>query len=628
MPLTNLNKTISPSLNSKRKKNRKWRKIAIGVGLFILVIIIATYFPARGIYASAKQLSVSAKALQAASKDENYDAMKSNLQDMKTEMQSLNSSLSWLFWVRVIPYYGGMYSDALHFSAAANDELDAAQVIFNSLDPYKEELGFNNVDAPNHDRIAQVAKILDKVVPELDTVEPQLKAASDEVSSIDTSKYPDTFRQYKVKSYVAMAKEYIQGIYTAVSQSKPALEIIPSALGVPDAKTYLLLFQNDNELRPTGGFLTAYSLLTIDQGHLSPSASEDIYKLDGQLVNNCKVKYCDLSAPSVFAKFYPEADGSIRTTWTMRDSNFSPDVPTSMQTFERMYKYVNPNLPYDGIILVDTKALINLLAVTGPVSANGVTYSANTDPRCNCPNVEYELERYTQVIERGDPNRKGILGPLMEQIMLKLLNASTTMIPKFITAGIDLANEKHVVFYMHDDKTQKALSDLDWTGEIKATNGDYLHISDANLAGGKSNLYLTESVNLAIDTKSGNKTRHTLTVTYKNPEPYNSWLNGTNRDYIRIYVPEGSTLVFSSGSEYKVNTSDELGKTMFDAFIQVRPQSSKTLTFVYTTSSVSAGSAYPILIQKQPGAKDYSYTVSVDDKKTSFLLSMDRNLTL
>jgi len=214
-------------------------------------------------------------------------------------------------------------------------------------------------------------------------------------------------------------------------------------------------------------------------------------------------------------------------------------VPTSMQQFEKFYSYIK-GAPFDGIILIDTHVVEELIKITGPIDVYGTTYSAETDKRCNCPNVIYELERYAQIIEAGEADRKAVLGTLMQQILARSLGASTEKLPEFINVGVKMANSKNMMFYMHDQKLQSALTDLNWTGVIRQTDGDYLHVNDSNFAGGKSNLYVEEEVNLEIDSKTG---KHKLTINYKNPQAYTNWLNGINRDYVRIYVPKGAKLV-------------------------------------------------------------------------------------
>lgn len=621
---------------SLNRKKRGFKKLLIKLLVILLILAVLIYIPARGVYSSSKALVNSARALSVSAKNENLDEIRKNLKEMKEANQALGSSLNWAIWVRFIPFVGGYYVDAKKFTNAADFELDAALVLTDSLDPYKGELGFDGNPTPGQDRIAQFVKILDKINPKLSDVEPQLKSAREEVEGIDVGKYPEKIGKYNLRLLLDTAKNLIIGAHVAVTEARGALEIAPSALGEPTAKNYLIIFQNDKELRATGGFMTAYAYLKLDKGRITSSTSDDIYRLDERLLATCVSKVCPLTPPAPIVKYLPEVSGKPRTTWSMRDSNLSPDVPTSLGDFERMYKLLGEGLPFDGIILIDTHVVEELIKITGPVEVFGTTYSAEVDKRCNCPNVIYELENYAQIIERGEQDRKAILGTLMQQILARSLGTSTEKMPEFINAGVKLANAKHVLFYMHDGKTQDALSDLNWTGEIKDPSTgsgqvwDYLHINDSNFAGGKSNLYVTQNVDLEVERDNSGKVKNKLTIKYENPQVYNTWLNGINRNYFRVYVPKGARLLSSKGSEAKVETiEEELGKTVFDGFIQIRPQSSVTVILEYELPGEYSGDEYPILIQKQPGTKDYEYEIKFNGKtKEKFKLDSDKEFKM
>lgn len=634
MPLVNLNRKLDRQeriYGKSRGNNKKsFKKTMIRLVIIFLILGIVIYLPVRGIYQSLKKMNVAAKGVSESLKRENLDDVAKNMKDMRSSAGKLDSSLSLLFWMRFIPYFGGFYQDAKHFAKAATYELNASEEIVKMLDPYKNELGFNGQPSPGQDRLAQMVKILDKILPQIDKIQPDLKNASDEVSSIDVSKYPENWGSRRVRSQIDTAKNFITGAYFAVSQARPALEVAPSVLGEPAPKNYLIIFQNDKELRATGGFMTAYATMKLDKGHLTSSQSDDIYKLDEDLLKVCLTKICPLSPPAPIATYLPEANGKPRTAWSMRDSNLSPDVPTSLKQFEKMYEFLGQGIPWDGIILIDTHVVEELIKITGPVEVFGTKYSADIDKRCNCPNVIYELEAYSQIIEKGEKDRKAILGTLMQQILAKSLGSSTEKMPEFINAGVKLAQSKHVLMFMHDAKTNDALSKLNWNGEIKNTSGDYLHINDSNFAGGKSNLYVTQDVELEIGTKDNNKSKHKLKINYSNPQKYDSWLNQRNRDYVRIYVPKGAKLTSSKGSDVAVTTiDDELGKTVFEAFIEVRPQNSRTLEFNYEVPKGVTGKEYSILIQKQPGTKDFKYQIKLNgSKKVDFLLDSDKDLKI
>jgi hypothetical protein len=629
MPFTNLNRKIDTSKRLHRNKPRSkggFKKFLVRTIIVLLILFVAVYLPVRFAYSSAKRMVADSRALSTAAKNQNLDDIKKSVDDMKSSNGTLNLSLKALFWVRIIPYFGGFYADALHFSNAAGYEFSAANKIIKALEPDKAELGFTGQPTPGTDRVAQMVKVMDKVIPQLDKVEPEFKSAAKEVSSIDASKYPDKFGTTTVRSKVETAKNFIGGIDYAVTQAKPAIEIAPSALGDPTPKTYLIIFQNDKELRSTGGFMTAYSFLKLDHGHVSSTGSDDIYRLDEQLLHVCEHVICPLTPPAPIAKYLPNADGSPRTAWSMRDSNFSPDVPTSLKTFEKMYGFLPGAQQFDGVILIDTKVVETLIGITGPIDVDGTNYSDDINKTCDCSDVVYELENYSQIVEKGELNRKAVLGTLMSEILQRSLGASTEKLPEFINAGIEMANNKHIMVFMHDQKSQDALTALNWTGIIQNPNTDYLHINDSNFAGAKSNLYVVEDVTLDINIAKDGTVTDKVTTVYNNPMAYGAWLNAINRDYIRIYTPQGSKLV---NSDKPLNALDDLGHTVFENFVQVRPQNKLTVTYEYQLPNKFNGGKYPILIQKQPGTKDFHYVININgSKKADFMLDSDKNLTL
>ncbi|MBI2196528.1 DUF4012 domain-containing protein [Candidatus Daviesbacteria bacterium] len=618
----NLNKRLKYSDKKYLRKNSHKNRRRVLVALVILAI--AFIIPSTFAFLGLKQALSHTKALVASYKSQQFDSLSREVSATKNSLQGANISLSFLFWLRAIPFIGGYYSDAKGLVNAAVEGLVALDKILSNVEGAKEELGFDGNEKSGPERVTQALNILSKSLPFLDKVEGNLRKASDSVKNIDTTKYPDKFRGKAVRGNLRMAKNFIMGAAVAVKEGRGALTLAPDALGASGTKNYFLLFQNDKEIRPTGGFLTAYATLTINNGQVSASTSDDIYRLDEKLLDVCLTKICPLTPPEPIVKYLPEVSGKPRSAWSMRDSNISPDIPTAAKEFERMYQLLGEGLPYDGIIYIDSQVVEELIEVTGPIDVFGTTYSAEIDKRCNCPNVIYELESYAEIAAKGEKDRKAILGVLMQQILARSVGADVEKLPQLIEVVARLANHKHIMFYMHESPLQSSLSELNWTGEIKSVDGDYLHINDSNFAGGKSNLYVEQTVTQEINTRKDGTMKKKITIEYKNDQPFGIWLNGINRDYVRFYVPKGSQLLSSKGSEVAVSTIDDLGKTVFEAFVQVRPQNTRKLEIEYSLPYQPDGK-YKLIIQKQPGAKDFHYKIKLNGRGVAdFELDQDK----
>ena len=106
----------------------------------------------------------------------------------------------------------------------------------------------------------------------------------------------------KIEKGQRMASEGID----LIVKIQPLIKLMPDLLGVSDVKRYLVLFQNDAELRATGGFITAYAVFGIDKGSIGVEQSEDIYnprrttnKEYSRISRNIKVsRWCELCLSS------------------------------------------------------------------------------------------------------------------------------------------------------------------------------------------------------------------------------------------------------------------------------------------------------------------------------------------
>lgn len=622
MALTNLTKRLDRwDRNNYRntKPKRSFKRLLILLVFLAVFIVLPLFFT----YLGLKDIQKSGKALASAYQNQNFGQIQKEVAALKGSVTKSDLSLAFLMWLRMIPIIGGYYGDVKSLSSASVEELIAVEKILNHLKIMEEELGFKGTPLAGPERVSQIVTILEKTIPNLAEVEENFKKASEKVQNIDVGKYPESFGSFKLRRTIETSKNMIMGTHAAVTVGYDALVLAPSALGVPQSKAYLLLFQNDKEIRPTGGFITAYATLNLSNGKIEPTASDDIYRLDERLLATCLSKICPLEPPSPIVRYLPEVSGKVRSAWSMRDSNISPHLSQSAKEFERMFQLLGGGFPFDGIIYIDSQVVEEMIEVTGPIDVYGTKFSSDKDDRCNCPNVIYELESYAEIAAKGEEDRKAILGVLMQQILARSLGSDADKIPQLVETLARLANHKHVMFYMKDAKLQTALTSLNWTGEIKDYDGDYLHINDSNFAGGKSNLYVEQTVTQEINIK-GDEVVKKILIEYKNPQPFGVWLNGINRDYVRFYVPLGSRLLSSKGFEESVNTIEDLGKTVFESFLTVRPQNSRKVEIEYSIPYNPDGS-YKLMVQKQPGAKDFQYKIKINgSQKADFKLDQDK----
>lgn len=629
--------------NSRVVKPKKPKKIAKIFGILLIVLVflgLVVGISLKSIYASVKSTYQQAKITYDAVKSQDISKASEELKKTKEELNKTKNSLKMISWTGFIPFFGEYTKDANRIVNSGIAGVEAAEIMTEAIKPYADILGLKGqgsfTGGSAEERIVKVVQTLDKVTPEIDKVAEKLKIVRNEIDQINPDRYPVSFRGQKIRENIVLVKEIVDTAETTVTEAKPIVEVLPKVLGEPETKKYLIIFQNDKEIRPTGGFMTAYAIFKVEKGKMIAERSDDIYKLDDLIKNSDREK-----APAPIEK-YLLADSKLPPYWYIRDSNLSPDFKLSMEQFEKFYKKTGLKEQFDGIFAVDTHFLVKIMKVLedfgGPIKAYGTEFTTKEDKRCNCPQVVYELELYADkpvAYERG--SRKDIIGVLMQEIMKRSLGSAKQAWGPLFQTGVSAIAEKHMLFYFHDEKAQIGAESLNIAGRIKDYQGDYLHVNNTNFGGAKSNMYVSETVDQKIEIGSDGQVTKTITLTYKNPfegsdcnlERGGLCLNGVLRDWLRVYVPKGSKLIDSTGSEVKVTESEDLGKTVFEGFFRLRPQGSTKLTFKYSLPfKVEKGSAYPILIQKQPGTEGHEYTLDVDGNKQQFKLTTDKELKI
>lgn len=624
-----------PQSMSGKKRFRIGKKTYLSCGgiciLIILFIVFGIVIPGFVALKQAQKTYGVAKLAIAAVKQENVEEASVQLAALKPELLATQKDVQNMGYLRFVPLVNFYYGDAEHLVNAGVYGLNAGQILVESIKPYADVLGLKGahsfVGGSAQDRIQTAVTTMSKVTPKIDDIGAQLALVQKEIDQVDPNHYPAFLGGKKVQDTLISLRSGVDGASTFVNQAKPLIKVLPQLLGEPKEEKYLVLFQNDKELRPTGGFITAYAIFRLEHGVIHVDSSSDIYNLDATIGNK------PLS-PRIIATYLPK-----EPLWNLRDTNLSPDFKVSMDDFNKLYGKAGGYVPVSGIIAIDTHVLVAAMNVLGDIDVDGGHFTTKEDPRCKCAQVIYAMEEYADTpVGYIKANRKGIIGDLLYAILQKAFASSPKLYwGALFQTMITEVNQKHILFNLSDAGAQSGLESLNAAGRIVAFTGDYLHINDANFGGAKSNLFIKEAVDVKYDVKGDGSVTKTVTINYKNPfEPSDCnlehgglCLNAIQRDVVRIYAPKGSTLTSSSGSEVKVTSYDELDKTVFEGFLTVRPLGAATYTISYQLPFKVSSSNLPALIQKQPGTDGILYTVKVNGRQVdSFTLDTDKTLNL
>jgi hypothetical protein len=611
------------------------------VGIVVLLVIFGLFLmsPLRKVISDAKATFAQVKITVDALKKEDIAQASLELDKTKESLIQTQKSLDAIKFLKFIPVLGIYYADSQHLVKAGFYGLSSARVFIDSIEPYADILGLKGkgsfVTGTASQRIQTAVTTMGKITPHIDDIAIQMEGAKKEIDAVDPDHYPAFFGGEKVKNGLSQARQLVDQGVTFVSDARPLIKILPNLLGDPNDKKYLVIFQNDKELRPTGGFMTAYAVFGISKGVIHVDRASDIYSLDAQISGK-------KTAPTPILKYLANVP-----LLNLRDSNLSPDFITSMGTFSSLYKKAEDSIDVDGIIALDSNVLVSTIKILDDeVYADGIKFTSKTDPRCDCPQVIYQLESLISTPKSVDlkvttlaavqAQRKDIIGSLMYSIMDKALKSSPKMYwGALFQEMLTQVQQKHILFDIYNKDAQSGIEALNAAGRIRSFEGDYLHINEANFGGAKSNLFVTEAVTQNYKVAGDKTITKEITINYKNPhapsdcnlERGNLCINATLRDWIRIYVPLGSKLIDSKGSEVKMTSYDELGKTVFEGFLTVRPLGSAVFKISYTLPFKVGNGSLPLLIQKQPGTNGNDYTIEVGGSKIdNFQLLTDKEI--
>lgn len=388
------------------------------------------------------------------------------------------------------------------------------------------------------------------------------------------------------------------------------IEIILPLVGYPEERTYLVLLQNADELRPGGGFIGNVGEVKVDAADFEQIEFKDVYAVDDPVAATW-----DEVPPANITKH-------LRVpAWFLRDANWSPDFPTSaltvMDFYEReTFEGTGNSVRLDSVVALEPAFFEDLLRLTGPITVEGKTFNAENF----FSQLQYDVE--IGFLSEGIPvpQRKEVVAKVGDELLSKLTNQPASRWPEIAATVTKALERKDIMIYSRDATLQTVLDARDWSGRVESADGDYLMVVDANLAALKTDGQMTKQIFYSVDLTDRNNPTATVRLRYTNNTQRIDWRYTRYRSYTRIYVPEGSELISSSGAmagdltqtggvfvRGDVDVMRDLGKTVFGAFWSIEPRRTGELSFTYRLPPRVADQLmqekYNLLVQKQPGAE-------------------------
>ncbi len=438
---------------------------------------------------------------------------------------------------------------------------------------------------------------------------PELRQAREKVKLAASlwGDLPAEARQSSMLGPIAGYGDRLPELTQRADQLIAFLDILLPLVGHPSENRYLVVLQNSDELRATGGFLGTIGYVRVKSADVKEMRFDDVYTIDNPVSQTWK------DVPPA-----PLTQHLGVPAWFLRDRNWSPDFPTSaedmMKTYlgERALASTGTTDYLDGVIAFTPEFFEDLLRFTGPISVNGKEFNAENF----FDQLQYDTEQGFLNQGISVDQRKDIVLKLGDELFKKLMQQSTDRLPVLLDLLTDNLARKNVLFYLRDPRTRSLLDARGWTGRASGTPTDYLWVIDSNLGALKTDGKMEKETRYGVDLATGIAT---VTLHYRNTVRTIDWRYSRYRDYVRVYVPEGSELLSADGAMArdknqaggrvepgKVDVFKDLGKTVFGAFWALEPGETRDLRFSYrlpptVLEAMRATNSYELLVQRQPG---------------------------
>lgn len=457
--------------------------------------------------------------------------------------------------------------------------------------------GKNNFSSLSEIEKQAFLKLLYEAEPELQGLQANL-----ELALLDVNKIRKIGVLFFLRNQIVDLKTELEGGLDLISRIPAMSKILPALAGYPESGKFLIIMQNNDELRPSGGFIGLFGLMETKGGEIVSLTTHDSYHLDmpAYLSPNWTK-----TAPAPLAK-YLEVE-----KWYLRDANWSPDWPTSANNILEIYNGEKIAIGeaadnFNGVIAINPDFIAELIDLTGPVVVRGETYTSQNFQEL----LQYNVEMAYKEQDISSWDRKEVVGDIVSALKNNLFSLPSSRFSEFVNIISRHVENRNIQLYFTNNRLQDLAISSGLAGEIKSEPlSDYLSVVDANLGAFKSDAVVDKNFSYEVS-----KEKSFLRLDYKHNGGFD-WRTTRYRSYTRVYVPRGSSLQKLEAygranlEEASIISYDDekLNKTVFAFFFSLEPGTSGGLELNYSLPNDLSQSIkddnYQLLAQKQSGQR-------------------------
>lgn len=581
--LSPFTKVKSEKRQSNEKKETDWKHIG-KISVIVCLIALVTYFviyPVIGTTLGLIIINNTSTSLKNSVLDLNQDDAKVKIQELEDNVQRVSSSVSNLQWAFKLFGKENLYGDisqlllsAGYVADGTSYMLDAAAPLSGYIKDFKPAVDFSTSTPTTTREYTQYLNQMSANSYKVTEAAYKISLANEIMGSIDINEFP-SFTRDKISSL----RDLVSQLNTGTGVFKDVVTFLPDLLGSTGRKRYLILLENESELRSTGGWLTSYGVVGIEGGQIRELFVDDIYNADGTL----KVQGKTFTAP----KSMQTALGLSNQTFSL--INWYPDLAETQLAAEPYIQALGKGNSLDGVLTIDISFIQKLLDKWGGIEVPGETEIITSS------NIYSKIFDMHETFTPGSTQKTTFLADLANQIITKLLSMNIKDLISLGSVFGDALNEKHLQATFSNISAYNFFNDRSWAGSLDSRYNEAPIAIDWNWGGNKANLYLTKNYNLGISIKDIDTMDFTYTISVENTSQSATYPQGDYINYQRIYIPANATVLSVQGM--KDNAYDvykESGFKVIGGWFNTPIKSTSTLEISYRLSRSSNSINFPL----------------------------------
>lgn len=605
----------------RRAKARRERKksaakpaprVIVGWVFGTVVLLLLTYFliyPVIGTAIGIYTVKTSTKDLKESFLSSDPSSSKKKIERARLGLNRASNSFDNLFWLFKLTSQQRMYDNASKLFVAGNDIATGASQLVDATYPlamyvkdFKPAINLQETTPSNLREYREYLSMIDENRYKLDDASYRISIASELLKTVETNSFPKFIRESVIE-----VKELAQTAESATKTYKETTNFLPEVLGVNERQRYLILLQNESEIRSTGGWITSYGIVGIEGGQIKELFVDDIYNADGTL----RIQGKKYRPPASMANALSIKD------WPFSLVNWSPDLQEVRSVSQQFVDDLEKGNDIDGVITLDITFFQKLLSKWGGIEVPG------EDQLITADNIHEKVFQMHREFTPGSTQKTTFLANLANEIIKKFLSMDINQIIKTGDVLTSSLNEKHMQIAMRDSQANNFFNSRGWAGTLDYKYNDAPIVVDWNWGGNKANQYLNKNHSLSINIKDKNSIHFAYTLTVENSSTSNSYPQGDYINYQRIYIPAEAEITRIVGiKDNKYDVYKESGFKVIGGWFNIPIKGISTLEISYTLDRKKIGSNFPILEQESAMFLDLNIYKQAGERKHAYKLDI------